>query len=444
MSDRELIVLMNGDMLGHIFQASNGSIELIYDDSYRNNASATPISTSMPLTKSRYTDRHIRPFLEGLLPDNTQVLERWGSTFGVSRSSPFALLCHVGEDCAGAAQFVRPERFDAITPGGVDWLNEADIETRLRAIRIDPTAWLWGDEEQGQFSLAGAQSKLALYREGDRWGHPYGRVPTSHILKVASGHFAEQETAEHVTMRVARLLGMAVAGSELTAFGDERAIVVERYDRLRTTKGLERVHQEDFCQTLSLRPEKKYQRNGGPGPVDIIDALRLRMPTAVAEDEVRRFTQALIFNWLIGGTDAHAKNYSLLMLGPSVSLAPLYDLTTGLPYRNELLGFGRDSRVREDTPLLRMAMSIGGESYFSRVTMANWQTFAQHSGIDIDWIMQSIRDFGARLPDAVRTAVNESAEFGLGDIFAHIVDAVTQHVAACMRVVDPSVRSGDA
>jgi serine/threonine-protein kinase HipA len=436
LSDHELVVLMNGRILGHVGQLRNGSLELVYDEAYRGDPAATPLSTAMPLTATRYRDRAVRPFLVGLLPDNDEVLSRWGQTFGVSHRNPFALLGHVGEDCAGAAQFVRPERLGDLSRGRIDWLDEADVESRLRAIRLDPTAWLWGADEQGQFSLAGAQSKVALYREADRRGRPYGRVPTSHILKVASGRFSDQEITEHVTMRAARLAGLVVARSELAAFGAERAIVVERYDRLVVEGELERVHQEDLCQALGLLPDKKYERSGGPAPTEIVKLLRTRMTPTVADEAVDRFVDALVFNWLVGGTDAHAKNYSLLMQGPDVRLAPLYDLTSGLPYQEELLGHARDSRIRTDTPMLRMSMSIDGESYFSEVRMSNWQSFAKQAGVDGERIVQRIRDLGSSLPDDVSTAALEVHGFDASAVLSEIVDSVVEHVARMMKAFD--------
>ena len=57
--------------------------------------------------------RHLRrsltdaaPFIAGLLPDNDRVLDRWGRLPGVSPRNAFAIIAHVGSDCAGAVQFV--------------------------------------------------------------------------------------------------------------------------------------------------------------------------------------------------------------------------------------------------------------------------------------------------------------------------------------------------
>ena len=56
------------------------------------------------------------------------------------------------------------------------------------------------------------------------------------------------------------------------------------------------------------------------------------MPPRFADAAAVRFADALIWNWIVGGTDAHAKNYSLLLSADQVRLAPLYDIASGLPY----------------------------------------------------------------------------------------------------------------
>lgn len=45
---------------------------------------------------------------------------------------------------------------------------------------------------------------------------------------------------------------------------------------------------------------------------------------------VDRFVQALVFNWLIAGTDAPNKNYGLVLSGIDARVAPLYDVASAL------------------------------------------------------------------------------------------------------------------
>jgi len=139
-------------------------------------------------------------------------------------------------------------------------------------------------------------------------------VPTTHILKPAIAGFDDHDLNEHLCLAAAQRVGLRSAPSRVLSFGAERAVVVERYDRRIAASGaVIRVHQEDMCQAMGVPPDTKYQAEGGPSPEQIIALLRDAVaPPAAAEAEVARFADALVFNWLIAGTDAHAKNYSVL------------------------------------------------------------------------------------------------------------------------------------
>jgi hypothetical protein len=141
-----------------------------------------------------------------------------------------------------------------------------------------------------------------------------------------------QHLNEHICMTAARTLGLAAAVTRFEAFDDETAIVVERFDRTTRNGALVPVHQEDLCQALSVPPALKYQSDGGPTPGQIAELIRSTIPGPDAETDVWRFANALAFNWLIVGTDAHAKNYGLLLAGTQIRLAPLYDIASYLPY----------------------------------------------------------------------------------------------------------------
>ena len=142
----------------------------------------------------------------------------------------------------------------------------------------------------------------------------------------------------------------------------------ERYDRARSGRALIRVHQEDLCQALGVAPTTKYQAEGGPGPPEVAALLRRAMPARVAEAAVWQFTDALVWNWLIAGTDAHAKNYSVLLSAGQVRLAPLYDVASALPY-------GTDERK------LRLAMKLGDDYRLNDRRPTLWAKVAAQLGV---------------------------------------------------------------
>ncbi|MCB1079785.1 MAG: HipA N-terminal domain-containing protein, partial [Verrucomicrobiae bacterium] len=81
---------------------SDDRLAFAYADEWRGDPDAFPLSLAMPLVRREYSDEVVRPFIAGLLPDDAEVLRRWGQKFQVSPRNPFRLLAHVGEECAGA------------------------------------------------------------------------------------------------------------------------------------------------------------------------------------------------------------------------------------------------------------------------------------------------------------------------------------------------------
>ena len=133
-----LCILLEGRIVATATQHSQVRLSMTYEEDWRESEDAYPISLSMPLARREHGDEVLRPFLEGLLPDNAQILEKWARRFSVSARNPFALLKHVGEDCAGAIQLVAPESVEDVLGrgGSVEWLSEGDI-----ALRIARSTW---------------------------------------------------------------------------------------------------------------------------------------------------------------------------------------------------------------------------------------------------------------------------------------------------------------
>ncbi len=424
----ELLALLQEREVGTVRQ-QRGRLGFVYADTWRSAPGAYPLSLSMPLSAAEHSHAAIDSYLWGLLPDNDVVLERWGQRFHVSPRSAFALLAHVGEDCAGAVQFIRPERSHGVIgsrSGSVDWLTEADVARRLRVLQADASAGR-APHDSGQFSLAGAQAKTALLFDGQRWGVPSGRQPTTHILKPSTGGFDGHAENEHLCLALARALGMPTARSEIHRFEDVTAIVVERYDRVRIPEfperaHIHRVHQEDLCQALGVHPARKYQNVGGPGPKQIISVLRanasgIRRPEdrsapAAHDEDVTTFMEALILNWLIGGTDAHAKNYSLLIGGGGlVRLAPLYDIASIFGY------------TAVDPEKAKLAMKIGDHYRIRDITLLQWRKLAAALRVDGDALVDRARAMAAELPDRLADEVGKMRDDG---VVHPVIEALAQ------------------
>lgn len=421
----ELVVLLGDKVAGTVTRRAGGGLRFDYADGYRNRPASTPLSVSMPVRVPTHADRVIAPWLWGLLPEDDRVLKRWQRQFHISAASPFRLLATpIGHDCAGAVRFVRADELDGAQTrrGSVTWLTEHDVAQRVRDLREDATSWL-GRDFTGQFSLAGAQAKTAVLFETGRWGIPSGSTPTSHILKPAVAGLDDHDLNEHLCLGAARRAGLTAARTNIMRFEDQTTIAVRRYDRTRAPDGsLLRVHQEDMCQALGLPPTRKYQNEGGPGVAAIARLLRSVMPQAVAEAALLSFLDALAWNWIIAGTDAHAKNYSLLLAGNEVRLAPLYDVASALPYG-----------VHEKR--LHLAMAIGGD-YRVFPERNRWAAAAGELGIDRDATVQRVRMLAERAPDAFRDAAGEADVRALRrPLPDRLVDLVADRALRCLQAL---------
>ncbi|WP_419949867.1 type II toxin-antitoxin system HipA family toxin [Candidatus Palauibacter sp.] len=397
-----LVAVANGEVMGCVTRHERGRLTFSYDEAWIRASGAYPLSLSMPLAGAEYGHDVIEPWLWGLLPDNENVLARWARRYHVSARSAFSLLRATGEDCPGGVQFAAPDRVDRLLgprTGEVDWLTEEQVGARLRALNEDGSAWrLPGDA--GRFSLAGVQAKTALYFADGRWGVPRGRTPTTHILKPPISGLSGHGENEHLCLTLARALGIPAARSSVRRFDEEPALVVERYDRISTADGTLRVHQEDLCQALGLPPTAKYEGDGGPGCGRMAQAIRIY--SSRPGRDLRTFVRALVLNWIIGGTDAHAKNFSLLIgAGGKASLAPLYDVASLLPYPGHY------------EPRLKLAAKIGGETRLGYIQTRHWTRFAGEVGLPAAEVLASCETVAVDVADRLHGIVSTARTEGL-------------------------------
>ena len=425
----ELLILIEGVVAGRVHAEKNGRLSLTYEEAWRASPQGHSISVSMPLADVTYSQKAVGPYLWNLLPEHPYVLQRWAQQYHVSAGNPFRLLAYVGADVPGAAQFIQPERLAQIQAEQhltIDWISIDQLSNRLRQLREDISA-VRRPGDIGKMSLPGAQAKTAFYRDPHtgRWGVPGGRTPTTHIIKPCILGFDGLVENEHLCQDVAARLGMPAALSSVLML-DQPYIVVERYDRLPPAPGTEfpqRIHQEDVCQALGLMPTRKYQEDGGPGISQITRLIR--RVSADPEIDVERFLKANMFNWLIGGTDAHAKNYSFLIdAGDATRLAPLYDLSSQLPY--------------PDLVTQRVSMKIGDHYEMERVSPADWQKLARSCALDEGRVLSLLTAMADALPDVVSAANAKARTEGLSK---QIVGPLAEQLIANARKRLASLRA---
>jgi serine/threonine-protein kinase HipA len=376
---------MNGERVGDWHLARGHGHEFVYAESWVGATNTRPISLSLPLRVSQEPYRKgVQEFFDNLLPDNRQIRERIQRRFAARSSAAFDLLLEIGRDCVGALQLVPegnpPPDVQRIT--GTP-LTAGDIE-KLLIGAVGPRI---GREEENddsfRISIAGAQEKTALLWHNGGWLQPSGATPTTHILKLPIGTNApgiDLSTSvenEWLCAQITEQFGIQVAKCRMETFGEQKALVVDRFDRklARDGKWYLRLPQEDFCQATGKSPDEKYESEGGPG----IDAIMeiLQNSERAAEDQMDFMRTQVVF-WMLAAIDGHAKNFSIYLLPKGAyQLTPRYDILSAYP----VLGHGRGKLAPER---IKMAMSVKGKSrhyVWTEIHARHWIETAKRHGI---------------------------------------------------------------
>jgi len=390
-----LNVWLENKPCGFIDQTPQGDLKFQYFDSYTD--ASTPLSLSMPIGHLDYPKNRILPFLKGLLPDNENALQSIAKRFGANARNPFSLLKFIGRDVAGALQILPPnskptDYSDELSENSTEPLSDRQISELLFSRINEYEDATVNSSAGGLLSLAGAQAKLVLCRDADgNFTLPDQKHASTHIIKPVPTRWQNLDVVEHQTMLAAASLGLNVAKTEISLIGGYRVFITERFDRQRDANGeVERVHQEDICQAMAVDPAKKNQRNeGGPGVAAIAALFEELRHEADRESCSMQFFDALAFNTLALCTDAHAKNYSLMLSQDRVRFAPLYDLASTVLYTG-LTNYA--------------AMSIGGEYRFSDITSKGWQSEIAKLSVNPDWANERLAFIRSNLQDAFSQA----------------------------------------
>jgi len=327
----------------------------------------TRLSASLPLREERFKPSESAPFFEGLLPEGA-VRATIAGKLGISEANSFDMLAALGADCAGAVVILPEDQPPRSSPGAATrLLSEKQVGDLLRDLPRDPLG-IDSDPRGVRLSLGGVQDKLILVRllTGE-FAQPLGGTPSNCLLKPEHERFEGLAVNEAFCMRVAAAAGNQVATTELLEFDGIRCLYSERFDRNVDANGsTTRLHQEDMCQALGLLPTQKYEAEGGPSVAAVIELLRKQPSRRIALD-VNAFVRAVLTNFVLGNSDAHGKNFSLLYDPVTgVRLAPLYDVVSTAVY---------DGLTR------RMAMAIGGEEDPAQVDLLCWERLGADGGL---------------------------------------------------------------
>ena len=403
-----LRVYLNNRRVGTLSRARSGAIEFSYDADWLAWDHALPVSLSLPLRETPYRGEPVSAVFENLLPDSDKLRRLVAEKVGARGVDAYSLLAKIGHDCVGALQFIAGDEDAPDTTGKIEGeaVDAAEIEKILNGLSQAPLGLTRDDGFR--ISVAGAQEKTALLWHKGQWIKPHGTTPTTHLIKTQIGKLpdgidlSDSVENEYYCLKLTAAFGLPVNTATIETFGETKALVIERFDRRWTKDGrLLRLPQEDCCQALSVPPTLKYQNEGGPGMSDVLGLLN-GSDTPIADQDI--FLKAQLVFWLMGATDAHAKNFSLFLSpGGSYRMTPLYDIVTAQG--------ALDARQIERKQM-RMAMSVGDSRHyrFDQIHGRHFVQTALRAGLSRKRATDIIEEIAARAPDALEEAANALPE----------------------------------
>jgi serine/threonine-protein kinase HipA len=333
-----------------------------YDANWIGLRGAFPISTTMPLKSERIAPDTFLPWAANLLPESEQ-LRTLKHLLGMAAGDVIGLLSAIGGDTAGALSIGQPGR-----TATVQWRPVGKPEDLERIIEELPNKPFLVGEEGVSMSLAGVQTKLAVaVDDAGRVCIPMNGSPSTHILKPDAPRLRGGVQNEAFCLTLARRMGIPTPDVTTGQAGKRSYLLMRRYDRTNVGGRWRRLHQEDYCQALGKPPSAKYESNqtgvGGPTLKDMFEITRRYMlPTNIV-----RLLDMVVVNVLACNTDAHAKNYSIMIGAGGASLAPMYDVMCGEAW---------------ESVTKNLAQKIAGKSRGDRLKGTHWQGFARECGLN--------------------------------------------------------------
>ncbi len=279
-----------------------------------------------PFDPALYQERGELPaYFAGLLPEGDLRKRLAATRRDIRDTDDFGILAAAGLDLPGAVK-VLPADLDKLT----DHARAVGVTGGSDNLEI-------GVPEQaaeGAASLSGMQDKLALStaHKGKRFNLPVKGRLSDVIAKLPARHDDAQIFNEYAAMQLARMAGVNIAPCStrpltdidmpdlVQALGEDKYfLAVDRFDR--TPDGA--VHVEDACQLQTLMPVRKYaDTRHFVALLKILDRLSVR-----GVEDIRQFFIRQTVNTLLGNSDAHLKNFSVIYHnGILPELSPAYDI----------------------------------------------------------------------------------------------------------------------
>jgi serine/threonine-protein kinase HipA len=408
-----LDVFIGNSLVGRLWLDDGGKFIFQYIDSWVQEKGSYPLSVSLPLKLEPFENNAPRSFFSNLLPE-AEIKEAISKNLGISRGNDYDLLKAIGGECAGAVSVLPSGKLPEEKSG----YRELDKNLLHKTILELPGKPFLAGDRGIRLSLAGAQNKLPVYIESDRIFIPTGNSPSSHIIKPAIQRLTETVENEAFCMMLASSMGLNTPEVNIHQ-GIDRLFIVQRYDRETEGDHIVRLHQEDFCQALSVLPDRKYEAEGGPS-LPLCFSLIKRISIRPAADQ-KRLLSWVIFNLLIGNMDAHAKNLSILYSKKGPVLAPFYDLISTTVYPDLYA---------------KLAMKIGGENRPAWIGRRHLERLGEETGIKPQMIIKASMDISMSINNFSKAlSIPFGETYGESAIVKRVIALIEKNALKLQRIL---------
>lgn len=402
-----VFVEINGESIyvGEIVGKDSNDACFTYADAYLENSEHHAISIGLPLEEKSFDAQRTRIFFEGLLPEGftRRCVAEW---MHKDENDYMSILAGLGRECLGAIKIVD-ESDEVIEPEYRELLAK-----EVYALASEGATESAELVTKSHLSLTGASGKVGLYldeKEG-KWYLPIGEAPSTHIVKQSHVRLKKIVANEQLCLLTAKYLGIEIPESFIvTTDGDDETVLfaTKRYDRkfIENEKMLNgmlvprRLHQEDFAQALGIAASNKYEKNNEGYLKKLFDVIRSHSADPMTDS--LKLWDICVFNYLVGNTDNHIKNLSLLYSEDlkSVRLAPAYDIVSTMIY---------------ESSTENMALSIDGIYNINKITRASFEKTASQVGIGPKMAMKRfdamVKGFGNAINQAKEELKNQGFE----------------------------------
>ena len=374
-----------------------------YDEEYLSQHDPKAISVSLPVQKEPFSAERTKVFFDGLLPEGFMRKTIAGNMHFDERDY-LSILYYLGKECLGAIRIGEAGKEDK---SGYDAISSEQVR-QLAAEGASKSSEL---VIKTHLSLTGASGKVGLYYDegSGTWYLPSGTSPSTHIVKQSHIRLDGIVTNEQLSMIAAEKCGIDIPESFIVNMGkgidSEVLFATKRYDRIinemsETISGLRRpfrLHQEDFAQALAISAADKYEKEGDNYLLRMFGIIRNHSGNPL-EDQLK-FWRRIVFDYVLGNTDAHIKNFSLLYsydLGEK-RLSPAYDMISTAIY---------EASTRE------MSFSIGGKRSLDNIGRDDFKKMASEVGIGEKIAMNVYEDILNRFEKSIHESVNILSSMG--------------------------------